>query len=157
MEDRAELVLYDEDCGICAAFARALARRGLRVAPIGSPIGDTWLRDLSLPARYEAFHAIDGRGRRRSAGAAVPPVLRVLPAGEVSARLARALPRLTALAYVAVARSRRQLSAALALSACAAPHRTRTCAGNVLEPGPLPRPEGCRLDRSTRASRARAG
>ncbi len=121
MEDRAELVLYDEDCGICAAFARALERRGLRVAPIGSPVGGTWLRDLSPPARYAAFHAIDGRGRRRSGGAAVPLVLRALPGGRVSARLARALPRLTELAYLAVARSRRPLSAALGPSACAAP------------------------------------
>jgi predicted DCC family thiol-disulfide oxidoreductase YuxK len=121
VEARAELVLYDEDCGICAAFARALEKRGVRVAPIGSPAGDTWLRDLSRPARYAAFHVIDGRGRRRSGGAAVPLVLPALPGGEVGARLARALPRLTELAYVAVARSRRHLSAALALSACAPP------------------------------------
>jgi predicted DCC family thiol-disulfide oxidoreductase YuxK len=124
VEDRAELVLYDQDCGICAAFARALEMRGLRIAPIGSPAGDTWLRDLSPPDRYAAFHAIDRRGRRRSGAAAVPLVLRVLPGGRVSARLARALPRLTELAYVAVARSRRRLSAALGLSACATPGDT---------------------------------
>ena len=72
-------MLYDEGCRFCTAVAGALAARGLAVAAIGSPAGDTWLRDLDHRDRYAAFHAIDGAGRRRSGGAAVPLVLEPCP------------------------------------------------------------------------------
>jgi predicted DCC family thiol-disulfide oxidoreductase YuxK len=104
------LVLYDEGCRFCTAAAGALAARGLRVAPIGSPVGATWLRDLDREARYAAFHAVDAAGRRRSGGAAVPIVLDALPRGGVFAALARAAPGLTGGAYALVARNRSSLS-----------------------------------------------
>jgi predicted DCC family thiol-disulfide oxidoreductase YuxK len=121
-DDRAELVLYDEGCAICTAFAEAVQRRGLRVAPIGSPEGEQWLRDLSWRERYQAFHAIDACGRRRSGGAAVPLVASALPAGRVAARVARALPTLTELGYRAVARSRGRLSWVIRPTGGHAPH-----------------------------------
>ena len=104
------LVLYDEGCRFCTAAADALAVRGLRVAPIGSPLGATWLRDLDREARYAAFHAVDAAGRRRSGGAAVPVVLDALPGGRPLAALARAAPRLTDAGYALVARHRNVLS-----------------------------------------------
>ena len=103
-------MLYDEGCRFCTEVARALEARGLRVATIGSPAGDLWLRDLDRSARYSAFHAVDGAGRRRSGGDAVPLVLDALPGGGAPARLARSAPRLTDLGYALVARNRRLLS-----------------------------------------------
>ena len=103
-------MLYDEGCRFCTAVAGALAARGLAVAAIGSPAGDTWLRDLDHRDRYAAFHAIDGAGRRRSGGTAVPLVLEALPGGRLPAALARRTPRATHLGYVLVARNRRALS-----------------------------------------------
>ena len=103
-------MLYDEGCRFCTAAADALAARGLRVAPIGSPVGDTWLRDLDREARYSAFHAVDAAGRRRSGGAAVPVVLDALPGGGALAALARAAPGVTYAGYALVARNRSVLS-----------------------------------------------
>ena len=103
-------MLYDEGCRFCTAVAAALAARGLAVAAIGSPAGDTWLRDLDHGDRYAAFHAIDGAGRRRSGGTAVPLVLEALPGGRLPAALARRTPRATHLGYGLVARNRRALS-----------------------------------------------
>jgi predicted DCC family thiol-disulfide oxidoreductase YuxK len=45
-------------------------------------------------------------GRRYSAGAALPPLLRLLPGGAPLARLAAATPRLSERAYAFVARHR---------------------------------------------------
>jgi predicted DCC family thiol-disulfide oxidoreductase YuxK len=104
------LVLYDEGCRFCTTMAEALAARGVRVAAIGSPVGETWLRDLDREARYAAFHAVDAVGRRRSGGAAVPLVLDALPGGAPLATLARGAPCLTDLGYALVARNRSALS-----------------------------------------------
>jgi predicted DCC family thiol-disulfide oxidoreductase YuxK len=119
---RSALVLYDDDCGICARLASRLAAGGVDVAPIGSRTGDRWLRDLSPGARYDSFHAIDVAGRRRSGGAAVPIVLDAL-ARHRSARVARALPRVTEAVYRLVARNRRALSRLAGGAACASGSR----------------------------------
>ena len=117
MTGAAALVLYDEDCGICLAFATALARRGIGVAALGSPFAAIWLRDLPPHERSSTFHAVDEHGRRRSGGEAVPLVLRAL-GHEAAAAVAARAPGLTDCAYRAVARSRRVLSVALGLRAC---------------------------------------
>jgi predicted DCC family thiol-disulfide oxidoreductase YuxK len=117
MTGAAALVLYDEDCGICLAFAAALARRGIGVAALGSPSAAIWLRDLTPHARASTFHAIDEHGRRRSGGEAVPLVLRAL-GHEAAATVAARVPGVTGRAYRAVAHSRRILSVALGLRAC---------------------------------------
>jgi predicted DCC family thiol-disulfide oxidoreductase YuxK len=118
----ATLVLYDEDCGLCRSFASRLAAHGIAVAPIGSPAGNHWLRDLGAHERYAAFHAIDAAGRRRSGGAAVPLVLEAR-GHHASARLARALPRSTDAVYRLVARHRRALSRLVGASVCAVGRR----------------------------------
>ena len=111
------LVLYDEDCGICAALAERLMTRQIDVAPIGSSLGRHWLRDLSPTDRYAAFHAVDADGRRRSGGDAVPLVIDAL-GGRAVARLARAIPGVTDAAYRAVARRRGTLSRLVGMPAC---------------------------------------
>jgi predicted DCC family thiol-disulfide oxidoreductase YuxK len=113
------LVLFDEGCGLCARFADALASRGVRVAGIGSPAGDHWLRDLSRPDRYRAFHAVDAEGRRRSGGDAVPVVLEALGRRSL-ARLVRSTPVVGRAAYAAVARSRGPLGRVLGSDRCRA-------------------------------------
>ncbi|MGI8973881.1 MAG: thiol-disulfide oxidoreductase DCC family protein [Gaiella sp.] len=100
------LVLYDENCRFCTALAGWLERRGLSIAAIGGPCGDLWLRDLPRARRYDSVHAVDALGRRHSAGAAVPVVLRALPGGRVLAFLPDALPGLTDVAYRLLARHR---------------------------------------------------
>ena len=73
-------VLYDENCGFCAAIASRFVRaaRGrLRAEPIGSPLGADALRDLARRDRYASVHVVDERGRRWS-GAAVCRVCHVL-------------------------------------------------------------------------------
>ena len=105
-------VLYDEGCGFCTALATRLARisRGVAVEPIGSATGERLLADLEPEERYAAVHVVDGEGRRRSAGAAVPPLLARLPGGRLPAALAARFPRLTEAGYRLVARNRGVLS-----------------------------------------------
>lgn len=105
-------VLYDEGCGLCTAVARRLERfgRDVDVAPIGSPTGERLLADLPPEERYAAVHVVDAAGRRRTGGAAVPPVLARLPGGKLPGRAAAALPGLTARGYELVARHRGTLS-----------------------------------------------
>jgi len=119
MTGAARLVLYDQDCGVCLAFARAISTRGIAVAALDSPLAAVWLRDLPSSRRNSTFHVIDERGRRRSGGDGVPLVLRSL-GQDTTARAAEALPGLTRIAYRALVRSRRLLSVALGLNACPA-------------------------------------
>ncbi len=94
-------MLYDEGCDFCSRLARWLASRArtVDVQPIGSPAGAILLRDLDVSERYAAVHAVDELGRRRTGGAAVPPILASLPGLTPIAVLADRHPRLTALAY----------------------------------------------------------
>jgi predicted DCC family thiol-disulfide oxidoreductase YuxK len=64
------------------------------------------LRDLPSSSRYASFHVVDEVGRRWSAGAALPPLLRELPGGLLAAAACNAFPALTEQAYRLVARHR---------------------------------------------------
>jgi predicted DCC family thiol-disulfide oxidoreductase YuxK len=103
-------VLYDENCRFCRRsidWIRALARGdSLAFAPIGSETGEQLLRDLSLDERYASWHLVDGDGRRYSAGAAFPPLLRRLPALRWLAPVTEAFPGATESAYQLVSRHR---------------------------------------------------
>jgi predicted DCC family thiol-disulfide oxidoreductase YuxK len=103
-------VLYDEGCGFCrwcVGVLLALDRRhALRPVAIGSHEGAMLLGDLDERARREAFHLVDPEGRRTSAGAAVAPLLDLLPAGGPAAAVARALPGPVERAYRLVASNR---------------------------------------------------
>jgi predicted DCC family thiol-disulfide oxidoreductase YuxK len=115
---RAELVLYDADCGICSSLAAWLARRGVRVSPIRSGVGDVELRDLTRTQRDAAVHVVDDRGRRRSGAEALPPILRSLPRLAWTAGLVEAAPAPFRLGYALVARHRRRLSRLAGVRGC---------------------------------------
>jgi predicted DCC family thiol-disulfide oxidoreductase YuxK len=106
-------LLYDGDCGFCsrgAEWIRAHARDGaVTTEPISSPAGDRLLRDLGEAERLATWHVVDERGRRRSGGRAVAPVLRRLPGWRWLAPVAEAFPDAAELAYRVIARHRRTL------------------------------------------------
>jgi predicted DCC family thiol-disulfide oxidoreductase YuxK len=103
-------VLYDGPCGFCAWCVGVLLawdRRGrLRPVPIDSPEGRSLLDPVPPAARPVSWHLVGPDGRVLSAGAAVGPVLRLLPGGRPLAALADAAPGLTERAYRGVVRHR---------------------------------------------------
>jgi len=100
-------VLYDEGCVFCTRLALHLARRpGIEAEPIGSTTGARLLRDLTPAERYAAVHVVDGLGRRRTGGAALPPLLEKLPGGGLLAAVCRLSPAATERTYRLVARER---------------------------------------------------
>ena len=103
MEPKA-IVIYDRDCGFCRVSLALLLSwdrgRALRPLPLGTPEADRHLADLSEDERNASWHlvcadaergssgAVTGDGPTRfSAGAALAPALRLLPAGRVPAAL----------------------------------------------------------------------
>jgi predicted DCC family thiol-disulfide oxidoreductase YuxK len=96
-------VIYDADCGFCK-FSLALLlswdRRGvLEILALGSPEADRLLADLTPEQRNSSWHLVDESGRRNSAGAALAPVLTLLPGGRVPAALVARMPHLTERGY----------------------------------------------------------
>ena len=89
-------VLYDRDCGFCRwSLAQLLAldrRRRLRPVALGTPEADALLADLTPEQRAASWHLVSPDGRRWSAGAAAPPLLRLLPGGRLPAAVACAGP-----------------------------------------------------------------
>jgi predicted DCC family thiol-disulfide oxidoreductase YuxK len=116
------IVLYDEDCGFCRWCAERLRdwdRSGsLRFVPLHGNEADTLLSAMPLELQAASWHVVEPDGRVWSAGAAVPRVLRRLPAGSPIAVLAEAMPELTDRAYEAVARRRGELGRLLGRRAC---------------------------------------
>jgi predicted DCC family thiol-disulfide oxidoreductase YuxK len=107
--ERDAILLYDEDCGFCRwSLAKVLTwdrRRALRPVPIGSSEGRRLLAGLDEEERLASWHLIR-EGRRFSAGAALPPLLRLLPGGSLAARVAARMPRVTEAGYALIARNR---------------------------------------------------
>lgn len=101
------LVLYDSDCGFCRwSLAQVLALdrdRRLRPVAIGSPEAAELLADMPEHEREASWHLISPDGHRASAGAAAPPLLRLLRGGDVPAAALAAAPNLTERAYGFVA------------------------------------------------------
>lgn len=119
------VVLYDSDCGFCKWLLAGLLRWDravrLRPVPLQGPEADELLADLAPAERMASWHLVpDGwraaeghsalGGPRRSGGAAVPPLLRLLPGGRLPAFAFACLPRLTDRGYRWVAEHRTQLS-----------------------------------------------
>jgi predicted DCC family thiol-disulfide oxidoreductase YuxK len=96
---RRAIIVYDRDCGFCRwSLAKVLRwdrRRALRPVALQSPEAS------ELPT--DSWHLVTEDGSVVSAGAAVEPLMRLLPGGRPFAALARALPGLTARAYRFVA------------------------------------------------------
>jgi predicted DCC family thiol-disulfide oxidoreductase YuxK len=107
-------VLYDRDCGFCRwSLAQLLALdRGSRLRPValGTPAADVLLADLTPEQRKASWHLVSPEGRRWSAGAAGPPLARLLPGGRLPAALLERAPGATERAYRWVAEHRSSLS-----------------------------------------------
>lgn len=108
------IVLYDPDCGFCrtslAAILAADRNRALRPLALGTAEADDLLSDLTPEQREASWHLISPDGHRESAGAAGPPLLRLLPAGRGPAELLARFPDATQRTYEWVAEHRSTLS-----------------------------------------------
>jgi predicted DCC family thiol-disulfide oxidoreductase YuxK len=107
-------VLYDADCGVCIWLLNGLLRwdRAAHLQPIAlqrSEANDL-LWELAPAERMASWHLISPTGERRSGGAALAPLLRLLPAGRFAAAAFARFPRLTDRGYRWVAEHRSQLS-----------------------------------------------
>lgn len=112
--ERRWAVLYDADCGFCKWLLSALLRwdRAGRLHPIAlqRSEADNLLQELTPAERMASWHLVAPTGERRSAGAAVPPLLRLLPAGRLPAAALARFPKLTERGYRWGAEHRSQLS-----------------------------------------------
>ena len=96
-------ILYDADCGFCKwTLAVVLAwdrRRRLRPVALQAPEADELLAGMERERRFASWHLVEPGGRVRSAGAAVAPLMRLLPGGGPFGALARSFPAVTNRAY----------------------------------------------------------
>ena len=104
-------LLYDRDCGFCRwCLGKVLAwdrRRSLRPVAIQSEDeADRLLEGMPEEERLASWHLIGDDGAVRSAGAAFPQLLRLLPGGGPLAALTGRAPRATDRAYRWVAGNR---------------------------------------------------
>jgi predicted DCC family thiol-disulfide oxidoreductase YuxK len=114
-------VLYDPECGFCRwslAGLLALDRSGrLRPVALGTPEAGSLLMELTPEQRGASWHLVAPDGRRWSAGAAAPPLLRLLPGGRAPGALLASMPRATERVYRWVADHRSTLSRLIPVSA----------------------------------------
>ncbi len=107
-------MLYDADCGFCKWLLSGLLRwdRAARLHPIAlqRSEADDLLAELTPGERMASWHLISPAGERDSGGAALPPVLRLLPGGRFPAAVLARWPRLTDRGYRWVAEHRSQLA-----------------------------------------------
>jgi predicted DCC family thiol-disulfide oxidoreductase YuxK len=108
-------ILYDPDCGFCRwCLGKVLAwdRRGsLRPVALGSEEGDRLLAEMPDERRRASWHLVDQSGRINSAGAAFPPLFRLLPRGGPLAAIADRFPRAVDRGYRWVAGNRSRFGA----------------------------------------------
>ena len=108
------VVVYDADCGLCTWLLAGLLRwdRALRLRPLALQRAEAehLLADLSPDQRMASWHLISPAGTRSSGGAALAPLLRLLPGGLAPAGALARLPRLADRGYRWVADHRSQLS-----------------------------------------------
>jgi predicted DCC family thiol-disulfide oxidoreductase YuxK len=103
-------LLYDADCGFCRwSLAKILAwdrHDRLRPVALQDSEADTLLPGMDPEQRMDSWHLVTPDGRVHSAGAAFPPLFRLLPGGRPLAVLTAAFPALTERGYRWVARNR---------------------------------------------------
>jgi len=116
-------LLFDSDCGFCRWAVAKLLRwdrhHMLRPIAIQDAEADRWLGGMDDKERMESWHLATPDGELYSAGEAVAPLMRLLPAGTPVAALAASFPGTTERLYRWVARHRDQLGGALGTEACA--------------------------------------
>jgi predicted DCC family thiol-disulfide oxidoreductase YuxK len=103
-------IVYDRSCGFCRRSVERILRwdRNHRLRPVAlqDPEARELLEGMDDEQMMASWHLVTADGRVYSAGAAVPPLLRLLPGGRPLAALAAASPRATERAYRHVARTR---------------------------------------------------
>jgi predicted DCC family thiol-disulfide oxidoreductase YuxK len=108
------VVLYDADCGVCVWLLAGLLRcdrdERLRSLALQRPEADELLADLTPAERIASWHLISPAGARRSAGAALAPLLALLPRGRAPAAALARVPGLTDRGYRWTAEHRAQLA-----------------------------------------------
>jgi predicted DCC family thiol-disulfide oxidoreductase YuxK len=111
------ILLYDADCGFCKWVVSGVLTfdRHNRLVPraIQGAQAQALLSDLSPGDRIASVHLVSPDGERLSAGSALAPLLRLLPAGTIPALGITRLPWLTDHVYDWVASHRSQLSRAV--------------------------------------------
>ncbi len=111
---RGWLVLYDADCGFCKWLLSGLLHwdRAARLTPVALQRRDAeeLLGDLAPAERMASWHLISPAGERHSGGAALAPLMRLLPAGRLPAGALALSPALTERGYRWVAAHRSELS-----------------------------------------------
>jgi predicted DCC family thiol-disulfide oxidoreductase YuxK len=107
-------LLYDADCGVCRRLLAWVLRwdRDGRLEPVAlqSREAAALLADLTPEQRLDSWHLISPSGERFSAGAAFPPLLRLLPGGRLPAAATARFPGLAERGYRLVADHRSTLS-----------------------------------------------
>jgi predicted DCC family thiol-disulfide oxidoreductase YuxK len=115
-------LLYDSDCGFCRwSVDKVLAwdrRRSVRPLALQDPQAESLLSGMDDAEKMASWHLVTPDGQVYSAGAAAPPLLRLLPGGRVPATLLAAFPRMTNRAYGFVARNRDSFGRLVGQSAC---------------------------------------
>jgi predicted DCC family thiol-disulfide oxidoreductase YuxK len=108
------VVLYDADCGFCKWLLSGVLRwdSAARLQPIAlqRPEANDLLSDLTPVDQRASWHLISPNGVRRSGGAAVAPLLTLLPGGRLPAAGFARFPGLSDRGYRWVAEHRSQLS-----------------------------------------------
>jgi predicted DCC family thiol-disulfide oxidoreductase YuxK len=103
-------ILYDRSCSFCRRSVERVLRwdrnRRLRPVALQDPEADALLGGMREEERMASWHLVAADGTVYSAGAAFPPLLRLLPGGRPLGALAAAFPGLTERAYQHVARTR---------------------------------------------------
>ena len=116
------VLLYDSDCGFCRwSVDKVLAwdrRRRLRPLALQDPEAAAVLEGMDEPERMASWHLVTADGRVYSAGAAAPPLLRLLPGGRAPAAALSAFPGVTDRVYRFVARNRDRFGRLVGQSAC---------------------------------------
>jgi len=112
--ERRWLVLYDGECDLCmwllALLLRLDSERRLRPAALQGVEAQRLLGDLAPAERMASWHLISPQGVRRSAGAALPTLMRLLRFGRLPADVLAGLPGPSERGYRWVADHRTQLS-----------------------------------------------
>jgi predicted DCC family thiol-disulfide oxidoreductase YuxK len=104
------VILFDGDCGFCRRSVERILRwdrhRRLRPVALQDPEADELLGGMDEGRKLASWHLVGEDGSVYSAGAAFPPLLRLLPGGRPLAALTAAFPDLTERAYQRVSRTR---------------------------------------------------
>ena len=123
------VLLYDSDCGFCRWLVDKVLvwdRRGrVKSMELQDGTADSLLGEIDADAKMSSWHLVTPDGRVHSAGAAAPPLLRLLPGGKPLAALLAAFPEGTERAYRTVARNRDRLGRLVGETACQVDPRQR--------------------------------